>query len=204
MSLNLKYWFNKLQEFDLINKWKGLSLFKKVICVAVMVVVGFLAMLLIAFLVNYFIGGVVLFFWFSALFKPSIVKSNTRMQASKRILIPFISIFLAIGIFYQYYTLEQKPTFLEYVVGSDAEFDEKGNLIKENNPNTLVDRILGNHAEVNDKGDVIKPFRRSIIIYLGFDGYRGSLGVKDSNGQTLREARKGLFSLFSKNGEGNE
>jgi hypothetical protein len=172
MSLNLKYWFNKLQEFDLINKWKGLSLFKKVICVAVMVVVGFLAMLLIAFLVNYFIGGVVLFFWFSALFKPSIVKSNTRMQASKRILIPFISIFLAIGIFYQYYTLEQKPTFLEYVVGSDAEFDEKGNLIKENNPNTLVDRILGNHAEVNDKGDVIKPFRRSIIIYLGFDGTR--------------------------------
>lgn len=197
MLLNLKTWIsNKLQEFDLLNKWKGLSLFKKIICISVIVsVVWFFAMLLIAFFVNYLIGAIVFFFWLAALFKPSIVKSNTRMQASKRILIPFVLIFLTVGIFCQYYTLKQKPTVWEYVVGSDAVFDEKGSLIKESNLN-LMDRIFGNEAKL--KGNILEKQESSILVYLNPFGivYWDDMGslIDSSTGQTFREARKGLFS----------
>jgi len=159
----IKDWINnKRQSLDLVNKWKDLSLVKKIICITTGIVIAVKTGLFTLF-AGLFIFSLPLL-WLIAFFKPSIVWSSTRIQATKHILFSFILVVIAVGISRpfmpqdKYHTLKQTPTLWEYVVGNDAEFDAKGNLIKESNL-SISDRILGNDAKLNDKGDVLDLLR---------------------------------------------
>lgn len=136
MPLNLKTWISsKLQGFDLINKWNGLSLVKKIICIAP------IAIAIKIGLFNLFFGILVLLcillplLWLIALFKPSIAKSNTRKQATKRILPSCVLVFAATAIFLplnKYDNLKQSPDILV----------ENGRFI-DNGDGTLTDERTG-------------------------------------------------------------
>jgi antitoxin component YwqK of YwqJK toxin-antitoxin module len=84
----------KFQNLDLINRWKSLSLVKKILCIAA--IVSAFAIGLLNLLVLLVILLPVL--WFIALFKPSIVRANTRMQATKHILFALILVFVVAGV----------------------------------------------------------------------------------------------------------
>lgn len=85
---------NKWQNLDLISRWKSLSLVKKILCIAA--IVSAIAIGLFNLLVLLVILLPVL--WFIALFKPRIVRANTRMQATKQFAFSFILVVVGASI----------------------------------------------------------------------------------------------------------
>jgi len=143
MLLNLKARIgNKLQSLDLVNKWKSLSLVKKIICIAAIVIAIAIAIKIGLF--NLFFGILVLLcaslplLWLVALFKPSLARSNTRMQATKRILPSFVLVFAATAISStflpqdKYHNLKQTPT----IINENGGFIDNGN-------GTITDKRTG-------------------------------------------------------------
>jgi uncharacterized protein YecT (DUF1311 family) len=88
------YLVNKWQNLDLINRWKSLTLVKKILCIAA--IVSAFAIGLFNLLVLLMILLTVL--WFIALFKPNIVRANTRMQATKQFAFSFILVVVGASI----------------------------------------------------------------------------------------------------------
>jgi hypothetical protein len=180
---------NKFAWFELI---KNHSLKSKIIYI----VIAFIAIKV--GLLNLFAGIFILLLpllWLVALFNPSITLSNTRMQASKRILLSFILVVVAVGVLRplmpqgKYHNI---PSTWTYYFGSDVEFDEKGNLIKEGNL-SMMDRIFGNDVKINEKGNVLEKEETNIITGL-WGTLFGVEGIKSlDDGQVVRESKEGLF-----------
>jgi len=85
---------NKWQNLDLINRWKSLSLVQKILCIAAIISAFAIGLFNLLFLLVILLPVL----WFIALFKPSIVRANTRMQATKRFAVSFVLVLVGVYI----------------------------------------------------------------------------------------------------------